>query len=255
MNAQLNDNFSPASTDLDLDALNQRFETCTAREILAWGLDTFGDRLVVASSFGAEDVVLIDIAASIRADVRVFTLDTGRLHQQTYDVMDAIMGRYDLQLEVMSPDTVTLQELIRAKGPNSFYASVDDRRECCNVRKLQPLRRALNTADAWVTGLRRDQAVTRTETPFIEVDDANGGILKLNPLARWSNDDVWAHIHENVVPYNRLHDQGFPSIGCAPCTRPVKPEEDIRAGRWWWEQPEHKECGLHAHYAAEASKI
>lgn len=249
MNAQASPNLTTRHGARDLEALNQRFATMSAREIIAWAFETYGERLVVASSFGAEDVVLIDLAASVSTDVRVFTLDTGRLHQETYDVMDAVIGRYGMNIEVMSPDTVTLQELLRAKGPNSFYASVEDRRECCDVRKLQPLRRVLNTADAWITGLRRDQAVTRTETPFIEVDEGNGGILKLNPLATWSEDDVWEHIRSEGVPYNRLHDQGFPSIGCAPCTRAVQPGEDIRAGRWWWEQPEHKECGLHAHYA------
>lgn len=238
----------PALTAEEVDALNTRFADCSAEEIIAWALDTFGDRLVVASSFGAEDVVLIDIAARIDPDVRIFTLDTGRLHQETYDVMDAVASRYGIQLEVMTPNMVTLQELIRAKGPNSFYASVADRRECCHVRKIEPLRRALNTADAWITGLRREQAVTRTDTPIVEIDEGNGGVVKLNPLAAWSEDDVWTHIRDNAVPYNRLHDQGFPSIGCAPCTRAVEPGEDVRAGRWWWERPEHKECGLHAHY-------
>lgn len=237
-----------ALTQAEVDALNARFAECSAQEIIAWALETFGERLVIASSFGAEDVVLIDIAARIDTDARIFTLDTGRLHQETYDVMDAVISRYGIQLEVMTPDMVTLQELIRAKGPNSFYASVADRRECCHVRKIEPLRRALSTADAWITGLRRDQAVTRTDTPVVEIDHANGGVIKINPLVAWSEEDVWEHIRNNGVPYNRLHDQGFPSIGCAPCTRAVKPGEDIRAGRWWWELPEHKECGLHAHY-------
>ncbi len=249
----------PALSQAEIDALNVRFADCTAQEILAWGLETYGDRLVIASSFGAEDVVLIDMAAGISRDARIFTLDTGRLHQETYDVMDAVRTKYGISVEVMSPDTVTLQELIRAKGPNSFYASVDNRRECCNVRKMQPLRRALGTADAWVTGLRREQSVTRTDVQFVEIDDSNGGIVKLNPLAAWSEDDVWGYIRDNDVPYNKLHDQGFPSIGCAPCTRAVEPGEDVRAGRWWWEEPELKECGLHPGYfrdlaaAAEAA--
>ena len=247
-------NRGPALTQQEVDALNARFEDCTASEIIAWALDTFDDRLVIASSFGAEDVVLIDLAVSIRQDARIFTLDTGRLHQETYDVMDAVIARYDIGLEVMTPNMVTLQELVRAKGPNSFYASVDDRRECCHVRKIEPLQRALNTADAWITGLRREQAVTRTETPIIEIDHANGGVIKINPLARWTEADVWDHIRSNAVPYNRLHDRGFPSIGCAPCTRAVEPGEDIRAGRWWWERPEHKECGLHARGAVEAAE-
>ncbi len=230
----------------EVAALNARLCELPAEEILRFALENFGQRLLIASSFGAEDVVLIDLAMRIDRDARVFTLDTGRLHQETYDVMDAVTEKYGVHLEVMFPDTIDLQTLIRTKGTNSFYASVDDRRECCRVRKIEPLRRALSTADAWVTGLRRDQAVTRTGTPVVEIDASNGGILKFNPLVAWSDSDVWDHIREHAVPYNRLHDRGFPSIGCTPCTRAVESGEDIRAGRWWWEQPEHKECGLHA---------
>lgn len=238
-------NVNTQITDIELSELNTRFADASASDVLRWGINTHGDRLVIASSFGAEDVVLIDLAARISTDVRVFTLDTGRLHQETYDVIQAIGDRYGIEIEVMTPDTVSLQELIRAKGPNSFYASVENRRECCTIRKVEPLRRVLNTADVWVTGLRRDQAATRAEVRYFERDDSNGGMLKLNPLAGWTHDDVWAHIRAHQVPYNRLHDQGFPSIGCAPCTRAIEVGEDIRAGRWWWESPELKECGLH----------
>ncbi|MFT6397564.1 MAG: phosphoadenosine phosphosulfate reductase [Bradymonadia bacterium] len=238
-------NLTAKLTDSELSALNARFADASASDVLRWAMEQYGDRLVVASSFGAEDVVLIDLAAKISKNVRVFTLDTGRLHQETYDVLEAVVDKYGIEVEVMSPDTVSLQELIRAKGPNSFYASVDNRKECCSVRKVEPLKRVLNTADAWVTGLRREQAVTRSEIQHFERDDSNGGMLKVNPVASWTHDEIWDHIHANNVPYNRLHDQGFPSIGCAPCTRAIEAGEDVRAGRWWWESPELKECGLH----------
>jgi phosphoadenosine phosphosulfate reductase len=241
-------------TDLELSGLNARFADASAKNVLEWAISAHGDRLVIASSFGAEDVVLIDLAAKISRDVRVFTLDTGRLHQETYDVIEAVVDRYGIEIEVMSPDTVSLQELIRAKGPNSFYASVTNRKECCSIRKVEPLRRVLNTADAWVTGLRRDQAVTRSEVQFFERDESNGGMLKINPLARWTNEEVWDHIRSHQLPYNRLHDEGFPSIGCAPCTRAIEPGEDIRAGRWWWESPELRECGLHRRQVSAAAE-
>ncbi|MCB9530207.1 MAG: phosphoadenylyl-sulfate reductase [Myxococcales bacterium] len=235
-----------ALSDATLERLDRRFADAPAEAAIEYAIERFGSRLVVASSFGAEDVVLIDIAARIDPSVRVFTLDTGRLHQETYEVMDAIVERYGIRLEVMVPNQVSLQELVREKGNNSFYASIEDRRECCQVRKLEPLRRVLDTADAWVTGLRREQSITRAEVATVERDITNGGLVKFNPLASWSRADVWTYIERHGVPYNRLHDRGFPSIGCAPCTRAVLPGEDERAGRWWWERPEHKECGLHA---------
>jgi len=220
-------------------------EPCTASEVLRWSLETFGSRLVIASSFGAEDVVLIDLAVQIDPKVRIFTLDTGRLPQETYDVMERLRQRYGVRFEVLFPDPESLGQLLADQGPNGFYRSIDARRACCGVRKVEPLRRVLSTADAWVTGLRREQAVTRADIPKAELDLANGRLVKINPLAGWSEDDVWNHIREHNVPYNLLHDMGYPSIGCAPCTRAVKPGEGVRAGRWWWERPEDKECGLH----------
>lgn len=225
--------------------LDARFADAAAEELLEWALDRFGSRLVLASSFGAEDVVLLDMAVRIDPDVRVFTLDTGRLHQETYDVMDQLRDRYDVAFEVLLPDLVSLRDLLRSKGPNSMYRSVEERRECCHIRKVEPLRRVLGTADAWVTGLRREQSVTRVDVPKVAIDLAHDGMLKLNPLVDWSEDDVWSRIRERAIPYNRLHDRGYPSIGCAPCTRAVKPGEHARSGRWWWESPDHKECGLH----------
>ena len=227
------------------EALNAECDGMSAADLVKWAALQFGNRLVIASSFGAEDVVLIDLAARAGVPVRIFTLDTGRLPQETYDVMDRLRERYGLTFEVILPDPVALAELLTNKGANSFYASVENRRECCAVRKVEPLQRVLRTADAWMTGLRREQAVTRFGLARVEFDLVNGGKLKFNPLADWSNEDLWAWIHEHDIPYNALHDQGFPSIGCAPCTRAVRPGEDVRAGRWWWETPEHKECGLH----------
>ena len=220
-------------------------ETKTAAEALVWAHQTFGDRIAFASSFGAEDVVVIDLIARHAPDLRIFTLDTGRLHEETYDVMERIRERYGVGLEVQFPDQAAVEALENEKGFYSFRRSIEERKECCGIRKVEPLKAFLSTVDAWITGLRREQAVTRTQTPRAEIDRAFGGIVKVNPIIDWSHEQVWAYIREHDVPYNRLHDQGFPSIGCSPCTRAVAPGEDIRAGRWWWETPEQKECGLH----------
>lgn len=225
--------------------LGIRFRRALPQEVLEWAVNQFGDRLTLASSFGAEDVVLIDILSKITASPRIFFLDTGRLHQETYDVLERVRSHYGIKVEIFFPETKAVEKLVREKGPNSFYNSVEDRKECCRVRKVEPLSRALVGVDAWITGLRRSQSATRLDLCKIELDKAHGGILKINPLVDWSEEDVWRYIREHDVPYNLLHDRGFPSIGCAPCTRAVMPGEDIRAGRWWWELPEHKECGLH----------
>jgi phosphoadenosine phosphosulfate reductase len=172
-------------------------------------------------------------------------LDTGRLNQETYDCMDAIRQRYGVAVEVYFPDALKVQEMVRAHGLNLFYNSVELRKLCCATRKVEPLNRALKDLKAWITGLRREQAVTRAAARKVELDRDHGGILKINPLIDWSYDQVWDYIRKRNLPYNRLHDQSYPSIGCAPCTRAVKPGENLRAGRWWWEQPETKECGLH----------
>lgn len=221
------------------------FEDATPHNILRWAFERFGDQLAIASSFGVEDVALIDMAVEINPDVRVFTLDTGRLHQATYDIMDRVRNRYDLKLQVMFPQSATVEEMVQDAGVNLFYDSRGNRKRCCGIRKVEPLRRALTGLSAWVTGLRRDQNVTRTQIPIVESDVAHGGIAKINPLATWSDTQVWEYVKENRVPYNKLHDGGFPSIGCEPCTRPVAPGEDPRSGRWWWENAETRECGLH----------
>ncbi len=215
------------------------------QELVRWAHHKFGSRLKLACSFGAEDIVLIDMITQTTDAPRIFVLDTGRLHEETYRTIERCREFFGIEFEIYSPDTQALQQLVSKKGPFSFYESIDNRHECCGIRKVEPLRRALADADAWITGLRRQQSVTRTELPFVEVDESHRGIFKLNPLAGWSVDQVWEYIKERRLPYNKLHDQGFPSIGCEPCTRAIKPGEDIRAGRWWWESPEHKECGLH----------
>jgi phosphoadenosine phosphosulfate reductase len=231
---------------LDLEESSTDFEGLTAFEIVTWALENYHPRLGLACSFQAEGSVLIDMIYRIRgSDFRIFTLDTGRLNQETYDCMDAIRARYGVGIEVYFPDAMKVQEMVRSHGLNLFYNSVDLRKLCCGVRKVEPLNRALKDLDAWMTGLRREQAVTRADVRKIELDRDHDNIVKINPLADWSYAQVWDYIRKHNVPYNRLHKQGYPSIGCAPCTRAVKPGEDVRAGRWWWENPDTRECGLH----------
>ncbi|HEY3317979.1 MAG TPA: phosphoadenylyl-sulfate reductase [Coriobacteriia bacterium] len=232
------------------DRIPEEIRDASAEELLHWAFTEFGDGIAIASSFGAEDMVLLDIASKVAERPRVFTLDTGRLPEETYALVDRARERYGIGIEVYFPDTSAVEEMERSFGVNLFYRSIEDRKRCCDVRKMEPLRRAMAGLDGWVCGLRREQAVTRAEVAKIEIDGGNGGILKFNPLADWTLDELWGYIRENDVPYNALHDKGYPSIGCAPCTRAVAEGEDIRAGRWWWEAPEHKECGLHAKRAS-----
>lgn len=231
----------------ELDTFADEAPTDTPQALLRWAHARFGDELVVACSLGPEDVIILDLLAEVEllGEVRVFTLDTGRLHQETYELMDALRERYGVDFEVYFPDTAAVEQLMRTRGANSFYASIDARRTCCNIRKVEPLRRVLRTAAAWVTGIRAEQSPTRLGAEALELDMANGGLLKLNPLVSWTREQVWERIHERDIPYNVLHDRGFASIGCAPCTRAIAPGEDERAGRWWWERPEQRECGLH----------
>lgn len=197
-----------------------------------------------ANSLGAEDMVLTDLIARYQPDIEMFSLDTGRLPQETYDLMQEVRQRYSVPLIIYFPDRVLIEKYVAQNGINGFYDSVEQRKGCCHIRKVEPLKRALTGKRAWLTGMRRDQAVTRGS---LEVSsfDADHGLQKINPLLDWTNAEVWEYIKQNNVPYNKLHDRFFPSIGCAPCTRSVTPGEDIRSGRWWWENPENKECGLH----------
>lgn len=229
----------------ELEAAAAWLEGRPPAEVLRWAIETFGRRLALASSFGAEDVVLIDMVASIDPGARVFTIDTGRLPYETYELIDRIRDRYGISIEVYFPRADGVEAMVREHGVNLFYHSVELRRLCCHVRKVEPLERALATVDAWVTGLRREQAPTRARVREVEADAAHPGKVKVNPLAAWTRQDVWAYIRRHGVPYNPLHDRGYPSIGCAPCTRAVEPGEEDRAGRWWWEHGAHKECGLH----------
>jgi phosphoadenosine phosphosulfate reductase len=199
---------------------------------------------VFASSLAAEDMVLTDLILTSHLPIGIFSLDTGRLHAETLAVVDAVKQRYDYDIAVYRPDPAAVETYVSAKGLNAFYDSVDLRRECCHIRKVEPLGRALAGKRAWITGQRRAQSATRS-TLAVQEDDPAHGMTKFNPLADWSEQHVWDYLRANKVPYNAMHDQGYPSIGCAPCTRAIQPGEDVRAGRWWWENPESKECGLH----------
>ncbi len=220
-------------------------ETKSAEELIQWTMDQYGLKAGLACSFGMEDMVLIDMIAKLKAPITIFTLDTGRLHEETYEIMERVRSHYGLEIKIYFPDNVQVEKLVRGKGFFSFKESIENRKECCAIRKIEPLNRALSELDAWVTGLRRDQAVTRTETPKVLEDADHPPLIKVNPLADWSQEQVESYIEKHKVPVNALHKKNYPSIGCAPCTRSIEPGEDIRAGRWWWENPEHKECGLH----------
>ena len=220
-------------------------ESKSAQDVVRWALETFGNKVALASSFSAEDVAIIDMMAAVNPQPRIFTLDTGRLNQETYDVMDKIRERYKISIEVMFPQRDATEQMVREKGLNLFYHSIENRKLCCGIRKVEPLNRALATVDAWITGLRRDQVVTRGSVQKVAVDADHGSIAKINPLADWTWEQTMDYVKKHQVPYNVLHDRGYPSIGCAPCTRAIKPGEEFRAGRWWWELPEQKECGLH----------
>lgn len=229
-------------------------EALDASDVLRLALDTLGrDRLALSASFGPEDIVILDLLTAIEPRPRIFTLDTGRLPQETYDLIGRVRARFGVDVEAFAPDTAAVEAMVSAKGPNLFYDSLENRLECCDVRKVQPLRRALTTVDGWITGLRRDQIATRAATPKVGVDLEHGFIWKVAPLADWSEAQVWDHIHSRDLPYNVLHARGYPSIGCAPCTRAVEPGADPRSGRWWWEDAANRECGIHVAHTTHAA--
>jgi len=229
----------------EINVLNERFAKAEAKEILEYFLKEYKSKAALSSSLGAEDQVLTDLMLKIDKDANIFTLDTGRLHPETYDVMDATNLKYAVKINVLFPLNEEVEKLYSTQGINGHFESIENRKRCCGIRKIEPLKRALKPLKIWFTGLRASQSVTRVDMPVVEWDE-NFEVIKVNPLINWNEDDVWDYIKSNNVPYNKLHDQGYPSIGCAPCTRAIKAGEDIRAGRWWWENPEHKECGLHA---------
>ena len=220
-------------------------ENASAREVIARAVEAFGDRVALCTSFQAEGMVILDIASELQPRLPVFTVDTGRLPQETYDLIDAVRDRYGVEVDVYHPDQEELTQFVGEHGVNPFYRSVSLRLACCEIRKVNPLNRALERYDAWITGLRRTQNKTRAGVAKVELDPAHGGMLKLNPLADWDYESVWQYIRANDVPYNSLYDKGYTSIGCAPCTRPIEPGEDLRAGRWWWENGFPSECGIH----------
>lgn len=231
--------------DQEIDAIAAGLEDRPPQDVLRWAIARFGDRLAVVTSFQAEGMVLLDMAWRIDPAIRVVTVDTGRLHQETYDLIDRVRERYQIPIAVSSPDAAALEPFVQAHGVNPFYRSVDHRFRCCEIRKVEPLARALAGFDAWVSGRRRGQTATRRAMRKVEIDHAHPGLIKLNPLADWTDEQVWAYTRAHDVPYNALYDQGYTSIGCAPCTRPTRPGDDPRAGRWWWEVDLPKECGIH----------
>ncbi len=231
--------------DKDLiNSWNKELKEAKPGEVIAFFQNQFPGRVALSTSFGLEDQVLTEIIASIDKNARIFTLDTGRLFPETYDLLDRTCRKYSINIDVYFPNTSDIEEMVNDKGINLFYDSIENRKLCCQLRKLVPLARAMQGLDAWITGLRKIQSVTRNNVQLVEWDD-NNKLLKINPLINWTEKDVWNYIDSNNIPYNPLHKKGFASIGCQPCTRAIEPGEDIRAGRWWWENPDTKECGLH----------
>lgn len=230
-------------TQAELDEINPTLRT--AEDALKWASDNLHPKVAKASSFGLEDSLLIDMMIKINSKFRFFTLDTGRLPQETYDIMDRLSKKYNITFELMFPNANEVQEMVQKKGINLFYDSLENRLLCCGIRKVKPLRQILSTLDGWITGIRREQTTTRANAKILEIDEKYDGIVKVNPLLNWTWNDVKKYVKDNNVPYHPLIDQGYSSIGCAPCTRAIKPGEGLRAGRWWWENNESKECGLH----------
>ncbi|MEM6614804.1 MAG: phosphoadenylyl-sulfate reductase [Cyanobacteria bacterium P01_C01_bin.72] len=235
-----------APTEINFAQIQSEYATKSPEEILEFALNKF-DNIAISFS-GAEDVILIDIAARISSNLQVFSIDTGRLHSETYQFLEQVRQRYDIDLEILFPDAKQVEQLVKQKGFFSFYE--DNHKECCGIRKVRPLRRKLATVDAWITGQRKDQSPgTRANIPIIQQDTAfsteDHKIVKFNPLANWTSAQVWQYIRDFNVPYNPLHEKGFTSIGCEPCTKAVLPNQHEREGRWWWENAAEKECGFH----------
>lgn len=227
-----------------IDTLNEQFKLSTPQEVLSYFLNQYKGKIGLASSLSIEDQALTDMICKIDKDCKIFTLDTGRLFPQTYSLLSKTSDKYGKSIEVYFPDYKAVEAMVKDNGINLFYESVELRKKCCHVRKIEPLKRAFEGLSVWICGLRKEQSVTRSDNHVVEWDSSNN-MVKINPLIDWRESGVWDYIKNNQIPYNLLHDQGFPSIGCQPCTRAVAQGEDLRAGRWWWENPQQKECGLH----------
>ncbi|MCG8411764.1 MAG: phosphoadenylyl-sulfate reductase [Bacteroidales bacterium] len=224
--------------------LSEKLKDKSPKEILEYFLNKYNTKIGFASSLGAEDQVITHMLSEIDKSAYIFTLDTGRLFPETYKLIAKTSATYKMKIDVFFPNHQKVEEMVKEKGINLFYDSIENRVTCCSLRKKEPLKRAFSGLEAWICGLRKDQSITRFNNQLVEWDEQND-LFKINPLIDWDEKTVWDYIKENNVPYNELHDKGFPSIGCEPCTRAVKPGEDVRSGRWWWEEPEKRECGLH----------
>lgn len=232
--------------NIDLQDLNNKFSNKEPIEILEYFIDEYKGKIAFSSSFGAEDQVIIDMISKIGKELKIFTLDTGRLFYETYDLIDRTVDKYKVNIDIYFPSYESVEKMVAEKGINLFYESIENRKLCCDIRKIEPWKRAIKGLEAWITGIRKDQSVTREKSKVVDIDPEYN-LIKISPLSNWTEQQVWKYIHENNVPYNILHDKGYPSIGCAPCTRAVEKGENPRNGRWWWENPETRECGLHLH--------
>lgn len=228
-----------------INELNEQFLNANPNEVLQFFIDKYKREIAFASSMGAEDQVITHFIAEIDKSVKIFTLDTGRVFPETYSLISKTNKHFQINIQIYFPDTNNVEKMINEKGINLFYDSIENRKLCCNIRKIEPLNRAFQGLKVWICGLRREQAITRKDMQMIEWDITNN-MLKINPLINWNEKELWDFIKQKGIPYNKLHDQSFPSIGCQPCTRSISEGEDVRAGRWWWENPESKECGLHS---------
>ena len=228
----------------NISTLNRQFQDASPEELLRYFLGECGNKIALSSSLSLEDQVLTHILVNIDPKARIFTLDTGRLFPETYNLIDRTNMTYNINISVFFPNNEEVEKMVNEEGINLFFNSIESRHRCCGVRKLEPLKRAFQGLEAWICGLRQEQSVTRRDMQLIEWDEMHN-MVKINPLINWTEERVWAYIRQHGIPYNKLHDKDYPSIGCEPCTRAVKKGDDIRSGRWWWESPEHRECGLH----------
>jgi phosphoadenosine phosphosulfate reductase len=227
-----------------VNELNERFQNSSPEEVIGYFLKDFNGKTAFGTSLGAEDQVLTKMIADIDPGTFIFTLDTGRLFRETYDLISRTMKTYTVKINIFFPDAEKVEKMVNEFGINLFYNSVEKRELCCHIRKIEPSKRAFSGINAWICGIRRNQSVSRYTTQVVEWDNQNN-LIKVNPVYKWTEEQVWEYINKYNIPYNPLHDIGYPSISCQPCTRAIEPGEDVRAGRWWWEEPEKKECGLH----------